>query len=262
MFWRDENLPFIEARQVDDGRTVCYDKHTHETFSIGAITGGRSIYVNTRTREPVGAGAVVVMNPGDVHACAAIEDRPWAYRMLYIEPSWIAGLGESSGFAPFATTLTTDADLYRGLVWLHECLIDDETDLLAKQSAAVAFLSKVRDRLAPAKAPPPQNDRLDRAAEFIAAHCTRAVRLQDICAAADLSPSYLVRGFKRRFGLTPHAYLMDRRVRQAKAQLKRGRPIVDVALDCGFADQPHFQRAFKRLVAATPRQYANAQGSS
>jgi AraC-like DNA-binding protein len=259
VFWRDDRLPFIEARHVNDGRAVCYDKHTHETLSIGAITGGRSIYVNQRTREAVGGGAVVVINPGDVHACAAVEDRPWAYRMLYIDAPWIAGLeGDGRGVTPFATKLTTDPDLYHGLVRLHERLVDSEIDLLTKQGETIAFLSALQDKLVKAKSAPPQNDRLDRAAAFIDANCTRNIRLEDICAASGLSPAYLVRGFKRRFGLTPHARLMDRRVRYAKWQLKRGRPLVEVALDAGFADQPHFQRVFKRLVAATPRQYADA----
>ena len=39
-FWRDDALPFIEARSIEDGREVCYAKHSHETFSIGAVTGG------------------------------------------------------------------------------------------------------------------------------------------------------------------------------------------------------------------------------
>lgn len=38
VFWRDEALPFIEARSVRDGRQVCYGKHWHETFSIGLIS--------------------------------------------------------------------------------------------------------------------------------------------------------------------------------------------------------------------------------
>jgi hypothetical protein len=65
-FWRDETLPFIEARSIQDGRKVCYAKHTHETFSTGAITGGHSIYLNGKVRERVGTGALVVINPGDV----------------------------------------------------------------------------------------------------------------------------------------------------------------------------------------------------
>ena len=40
MFWRDEALPFIEARAVEDGRKVRYARHWHETFSIGLISRG------------------------------------------------------------------------------------------------------------------------------------------------------------------------------------------------------------------------------
>src|SRR5690242_16455624 len=82
-FWRDAELPFIEAREVKDGRKVCYAKHTHESFSIGAITAGQSTYLNGRVSERVGAGAVVVINPGDVHACNPIDEQPWSYRMFY-----------------------------------------------------------------------------------------------------------------------------------------------------------------------------------
>ena len=44
LFWRDERLPFIEARTIADGRKVTYTRHAHEHFSIGAITTGRSYY--------------------------------------------------------------------------------------------------------------------------------------------------------------------------------------------------------------------------
>jgi AraC-like DNA-binding protein len=55
--------------------------------------------------------------------------------------------------------------------------------------------------------------------------------------------------------MTPHAYLINRRIQYSRAQLRRGTPIAEVALDAGFADQAHLQRTFKRLVAATPGQY-------
>jgi AraC-like DNA-binding protein len=96
---------------------------------------------------------------------------------------------------------------------------------------------------------------LTRAAEFIAENCTRALKLDDVCKAAELSASHLIRAFKQRYGMTPHAYLINRRIQYSRAQLRRGRLIADVALDAGFADQAHLQRTFKRLVAATPGQY-------
>src|SRR3984893_3574630 len=115
---------------------------------------------------------------------------------------------------------------------------------------------RVLQRLNPA--PLPDDDasgQLARAAEFIAENCTHPLRLEDVCKAAALSASHLIRAFKQRYGMTPHAYLINRRIQFSRAQLRRGHPIADVALDAGFADQAHLQRTFKRLVAATPGQY-------
>lgn len=93
-----------------------------------------------------------------------------------------------------------------------------------------------------------------RAADFISANCTLPLRLEDVAAASGLSPSSLVRAFMARCGLTPHAYQVNRRIQFGQDELRRGRPIVDVALLAGFADQAHFRRAFKRHLAATPGQ--------
>src|SRR6187549_3226668 len=98
-FWRDPAMPFLEARFVEDGRRICYDKHSHETFSIGAITGGRSTYINRNARAQVGAGAMVVMNPEDVHACNPIDDEPWSYCMWYVQLPWLTDLQHSLGFS-------------------------------------------------------------------------------------------------------------------------------------------------------------------
>jgi AraC-like DNA-binding protein len=261
-FWRDDTLPFIEVRSIEDGRDVCYAKHSHETFSIGAVTGGRSEYLNRHAREWIGAGAVVMMNPDDVHACNPVADERWSYRMMHVDVAWLTGLqhelgfGENHAFRAFSQTMSTDAELFDGLNRLHAILVDDDTDTLRKQSAAITFFSEVQNKLNPAVLPDHDASRqLTRAAEFIAENCTRSLKLEDICEAADLSASHLIRAFKQRYGMTPHAYLINRRIQYSRAQLRRGRVIADVALDAGFADQAHLQRIFKRLVAATPGQY-------
>ncbi|HAU4901347.1 TPA: AraC family transcriptional regulator, partial [Aeromonas hydrophila] len=88
-FWHDPVLPFIEARAVQDGRRVCYDKHSHPHFSIGAITGGHSHYLNQRSRQEVGRGHLVLMNPEEVHACNPVADEPWSYLMFYLDTGWL-----------------------------------------------------------------------------------------------------------------------------------------------------------------------------
>lgn len=261
-FWRDNALPFIEARAIADGREVCYARHSHAHFSIGAITDGRSTYVHEDAQFEVTAGTVVLMNPGDVHACNPIDDQPWSYMMLYVETPWLTDLQHQLGFARtlqfrrFSATHLSDAGLFRDLIALYEGLVDDQADALSKQSAAVEFFSELQLRLNPA-APPSRepNFKLERAARYIRERCTETLSLEEICAAAQLSPSYLIRAFKQHFGMTPHAFLVNQRIQFARERLRHGQLIADVALEAGFADQAHFQRAFKQHLAATPGQY-------
>jgi AraC-like DNA-binding protein len=259
-FWRDEALPFMEARFVEDGRKVCYARHAHETLSIGAVSSGQCLYLNGKKVERIGAGTVVVMNPGDVHACNPIGDEPWRYRMLYIDADWLGAMEDGpggrsrSGFVPFSATATRRAEIYAGLNRLFEILIDPGVEFLRKQSAAVMLLGAVRQALGTGLTyvTPPS---LARAAEFIRENCTRSLKLQEICTEVGLSASYLIRSFKEVYGLTPHAYQVNCRIEFCRSRLRQGWPIAEVALAAGFSDQAHLQRIFKRVVAATPGQY-------
>jgi AraC-like DNA-binding protein len=261
-FWRDPALAFIEARAIADGRKVTYARHAHEHFSIGAITAGRSYYHYGAETFEISAGTVVLMNPGDVHACNPIANEPWSYRMLYIDTPWLTdlqyqlGFSTDQGYRPFDTPYTRDPLLYRGLLALYRTLVDEQAEHLQKQSALVSYFSDVQQRLNPSPTPMREvNHKLERAAGYIRAHCTQALKLEDICLAAQLSPSYLIRAFKQYYGLTPHAFLVNQRIQFARNQLRQGELIADVALAAGFADQAHFQRAFKQHFAATPGQY-------
>ena len=114
-FWRDAALPFIEARTIEDGRKVTYTRHAHEHFSIGVVTTGRSYYHYAGDTFEISAGTVVLMNPGDVHACNPIHDEPWSYQMLYIDTPWLTdlqhqlGFSTDQGYRPFTTPYTRDA---------------------------------------------------------------------------------------------------------------------------------------------------------
>lgn len=261
-FWRDAALPFIEARSVHEGRKICYAKHSHDTLSVGAIMGGRSTYLNRNRSERVGAGMLVVMNPDDVHACNPVDDLPWSYRMFYVDRAWIGALQRELGFAAgtdfnaFSSISTHTPALFSGFNTLYATLTSPHAAPLEKHGAAIAYFSDLQTTLHPAPLAARASPRkLERAAEFINDNYTQALQLDDICDAAELSASYLIRAFKKHYGMTPHAYLMNRRIQFGRAQLRRGQMIADVAFQAGFADQAHFQRVFKEFMAVTPGQY-------
>ena len=257
-FWHDPALPFIEARAVQDGRHVCYDKHSHAHFSIGAITGGHSHYLNQRSLQEVGPGSLVLMNPEEVHACNPIADQPWSYLMFYLDTDWLRSQQEEAGlggeFRPFDMTASRDPLLYQGLQHLHHQLVQ-APDPLAREVACHLFSRQLLARLTPARWDdrPPQH--LQRAAELMQDDSASPLSLSQLSAVAGLTPSHFVRAFSQHYGMTPHAYLLDRRIRHARTLLKQGQPLAEVALASGFADQAHFQRQFKRRVDATPGQY-------
>jgi AraC family transcriptional regulator len=112
-----------------------------------------------------------------------------------------------------------------------------------------------------------RSDALDFSRGFTASHCKRVldfvaerfggpIAIEDMARVAGLSPAHFSRLFKEVLGDSPYQFVMDYRVEQAKKMLgDRGRPLIDVALACGFADQAHFTRIFKRLTGTTPKAF-------
>jgi len=85
-----------------------------------------------------------------------------------------------------------------------------------------------------------------------------SIDLETLAKQAGLSRFQALRAFKQRYGLPPHAYQLCLRIAHAQSLLRQGAAAAEVALRCGFADQSHFNRHFKRLNGVTPMQYARA----
>ncbi|MBC2678918.1 AraC family transcriptional regulator [Pseudomonas sp. MBT-2] len=260
-YWRHPALAHLEIRNVEDGRTFSHARHSHSTFSIGAIMQGQSTYLNGDSSRLISAGSVVLMNPGVVHACNPVHEQPWAYRMFYVDAQWLAtlqqpGSGTQKDFVPFAQTYSADVSLFDELDDLYRTLTASDCPPNIMQGATLGFFQRLVKRLQPvsndAKSEP---HKMAQAAEFIREHCADALRLEDIASAVQLSPSYLIRAFKACHGLTPHGYLIDCRLKLARDGLRPGEDIAQVAARVGFADQAHLQRLFKRALATTPGHY-------
>jgi AraC-like DNA-binding protein len=85
-----------------------------------------------------------------------------------------------------------------------------------------------------------------------------ATSLVELAALSGVSRFQLLRGFAREVGTTPHAYLLQRRVRTARRLLTAGQTPAEAAAEAGFADQSHMTRAFVRQLGVTPASYRAA----
>ena len=82
------------------------------------------------------------------------------------------------------------------------------------------------------------------------------VTLSDLATEVGLSRFQLLRAFSRQLGLTPHAYIRQRRIQLARRLIRARVGLAEAAALAGFYDQPHLTRAFLKQFGVTPRQYA------
>jgi AraC-like DNA-binding protein len=106
------------------------------------------------------------------------------------------------------------------------------------------------------KIPGKERRAVRRACDYLNEHFAHRVRLHDLAVHVSLSPYYLLRVFHAEVGMPPYAYLESLRVRQAQRLIESGKPLADVAFEVGFSSQSHMTRRFKKIIGATPGQYA------
>ncbi|UTV28834.1 helix-turn-helix transcriptional regulator [Photobacterium atrarenae] len=252
-------LPWIELR-IADQSSACYEAHSHDEFSFGIIDHGQADYRNRQRIHRIGRGDLVTINPADVHACNP-EAGTWSYRMLFVDALTMGDAQQevlqsrAHDYMPFANDLEHSAELRGKFLALFHAL-HTESSLLQAEAGFYEFLEaslgqSPAETCARAKPQPG----LNRVREKLFDDLETPHQLEALAAEAQMSRYQLLRAFKHQFGLPPHAYLMDEKIKRAKIMLKSGQEISEVALKLGFADQAHFQRQFKRKLAVTPKFY-------
>jgi AraC family transcriptional regulator len=97
---------------------------------------------------------------------------------------------------------------------------------------------------------------LHRVLEFIAANLQNEIHLEDLAKVANLSVFHFARAFRQSMGLTPHQYVQQRRIDNARTLLRQpGSSIDAVATATGFADASHFSKIFRKHVGVTPKSW-------
>lgn len=263
-FWREPRHGGLECLSATF-RTHRYPLHIHETYAVGVIVAGCETYWLRGVRHYAGAGDICLVNPGEAHDGEA-HGPGWAYRMTYPSVELMTELlesitGRKAGSAlHFPDAVVRDAEVARLFCAGHETL-EARGDRLAADERLVAAYGLLLQRHADAN-PPVRLGReapaIIRARDYLDAHFDRDIELAKMARVASLSPFHFLRAFRRETGLTPHAYLMNRRVNAARVRLGRGEAPADVALACGFFDQSHLTRVFKAHIGVTPGAYRSA----
>jgi AraC-like DNA-binding protein len=246
-------------------RTHTFPRHFHDTYVVQVIEAGVDAFFCQGAFHEAGAGAVVCINPGEVHTGGPGYGQLLRYRSFYLHPHYLAevasDLGCPGGRAPeFHQCVISNPALAGRLTQIHAAIghptprVEAEARLfggMASLLAAVGYGRRVGALV--------REDGAVRAAcEFLRANLASQPSLDDLAAVTRLSRFHLLRVFRRATGLPPHQYLLNLRIEQARVLLRRGVPPAQVAASVGFADQSHLNRHFKRHVGSTPGRYARS----
>ena len=103
--------------------------------------------------------------------------------------------------------------------------------------------------------------RLRRIADYVEEHLDREIRIADLAALVGVSGGYLHRAFRTSTGVTPLAFINERRVCRAMRILETERTsMVDIALRIGFVSPSHFTRTFRSVTGLSPSRYRLLSG--
>lgn len=263
-FWRADALNGLECLSATF-RTLEFAPHTHETFCIGVIEAGVQKSRIKGSSVNAGAGTIYLINPDVIHEGRPAEDG-YRYRMMYPGVDALRAIAEDAagrampGSLAFPDETVLAPPLAEAFLSLHRQVEADGTrlEIESRFHALMLNLMNVFAGEAIEVSGLTAGHAVRQARDLIDARFRDDLSLTEVADAVGLSRAHLIRAFKKEFGMPPHGWLTDRRIRAARALLEKGAPIADTAFDCGFADQAHLTRQFKARTGVTPAVYRNA----
>jgi AraC-like DNA-binding protein len=102
---------------------------------------------------------------------------------------------------------------------------------------------------------------MQRICEYIDQHIEQPIEVTELADVVNRSSAHFSRIFKRTLGVTPHAYVTQRRITLAgRLLVETNLAMCDIALRCGFSDQAHFARRFRSSMGTKPTSWRRAMG--
>ncbi|MGW1983777.1 AraC family transcriptional regulator [Streptomyces collinus] len=258
--WRYEQLPGVDLLRARYVRKT-FVRHTHENFVIAAIADGVEVFHHRGSDVSAGAGALALVNPDTPHTGRAGVPEGWRYGAVYPPPEVVAEIAAETttvrGAPGFVSPVLDDPYTVR---LVHQVLrAADEGNALAADTllrVAVTRLLRLNGGPLPQRRTRTAGERIAaRAREVLEGRITEPPTLERLAADLGTSPFALLRAFRDTYGMPPHTWLTDARVRRSRLLLDAGTAPAEAAVAVGFTDQPHLNRHFTRIVGVPPGAY-------
>lgn len=259
--WRspDEDRVLLMA-----GQTTHYAIEPRGEYVFGLVAGQPMRSCRGRERRLIQPGQLVAWDPSAAHVGSAVDRRPWTARLMVIEVGDLTALAGDDEVGllvdvDFPEPVISDPELASSFLRLHVALGTPATRLERDEQLAEWLRAVIHRAPAVRPARRPLRDRDDKALRSACAYLgeqpERNISLNELAHAAGIGKFRLIRLFRERTGLPPHALQVAHRIRAARRLLEAGHTIAETAAATGFADQSHLHRHLQRSLGVTPAEY-------
>ncbi|WP_282608816.1 AraC family transcriptional regulator [Pelagibius sp. Alg239-R121] len=269
ILWSDGAVPGTLMMRADF-TTLEFAPHVHDELVIAVTEAGGSRFRSRGVEDHAEPDTLLVFNPDEPHSGRVGDHNCWRYRAIYLSTAALdeaaEGLELRMPLLPyFQDNKLLDSELARRFVALHQTFEQGDATL-TKSSSLLEALAELFERHGTPhyqpKLPGEERQTVARLIEFLSAHFSQDVTLAQLAELAGMTAFHVIRCFNRETGLSPHAYLNQLRLREARRLLAIGRRPAEVALMVGFYDQSALNRHFRKAFSVTPGQYAQALAGS
>jgi AraC-like DNA-binding protein len=228
------------------------------TFARTDVGDGDAVVGKTEIR--LVPGVLLALEPGDCVTPVRHSSERTAFRTLLVEPEFFARFVETA--FPDGSVKLRRGILGDGAVSAFDAFwsgVQAGDGPLEQEGLLAAFLEAASDNtiiVAGAQITPP----IARAKKLLEDRIADDVRLEQLEQEIGLSRFYLVRRIRAEVGMPPHASQLAIRLDRARVMVASGVALSEVASRCGFTDQSHLTRHFRRATGVAPGAYARSAG--
>jgi len=231
------------------GRSRELGPHRHDRAQIHLVLEGEYSESARGAAHRLGPGSVLFRPAGEVHANAFGEAEVHGI-LVEVADETHATLLPGAFREPFY--LATHAVDPLRIAFSRETRRRDR-ETTAAVAGLTLWLTAEVSRFGRRSDPPSW---LLRAAELLRRRSSEDLRLSRLAAVVGVPPVRLAAAFRRHLGCSAGEFLLRVRLSRARRLLRDSRvSLAAIATECGFFDQAHFSRAFRKLHATTPGQY-------
>jgi AraC-like DNA-binding protein len=258
--WQHPQLPDVDLLRARYLRKT-FARHTHDAYVIAAVAEGVEAFEHRGAEHRAGPGGLGLINPGVPHSAHAGSPEGWRYDVLYPAPALVARIAAETtslrGTPGFATASVDDpwsAALVARVLRAAEGGQALTADSLMR--IAIARLLRLHGGPLPSRPVATAGARTaERARAVLEERMADPPTLEALAGELATGTFSLLRAYRERYGMPPHAWLTDARVHRARRLLDAGVPLAETAAAVGFTDQSHLSRHFGRIVGVPPGAY-------